>query len=111
MSVDLLAGDEMRSLSYGGFGMLLAIAQSHGWEPAGTSPPPSREEPGYTGEPWEGGYLTSDFQRIEAEDAAGIADALEKAASDLATIDRENVTPKTLRGWAGFFRLGSVVLG
>lgn len=108
MSVDLLAGDDIRSISPDGFRILLALAHSHGWKPAGTLPPPQWEEPGYVGPTWEGTYLTSDFQTIAPEDGAAIAAALERAASSPEPLP---ASPRTLRGWAAFFRSGSVVIG
>lgn len=63
-----------------GWGFALTLAESHGWEPEGTT----RDDPEDTreGSPWSGEYVTNDGQRVSAADAAAIADACERALSD-----------------------------
>jgi hypothetical protein len=74
---------------------MLGLAHQYGWEPAGTEPPEWREtfrHPDGTpiseglaeqfravAEDWDGGYSTNDYQVVTDEDAANIADALERA--------------------------------
>ena len=53
----------------------LDLADACGWEPLGTTLPDGVED----GEEWEGGYDSNDGQRVAADDARGIADALERA--------------------------------
>jgi len=60
-----------------GWGMVLDLAQRHGWQPAGTAAPAYYQA---AGDPdWSGGYLSNDGQTVTAEDARAIAGALEKA--------------------------------
>lgn len=57
---------------------LLRIALRHGWEPAGTLLP-LVETVEFPEEDWDGGYVSNDHQLVTAEDAAALADALERA--------------------------------
>jgi hypothetical protein len=73
--------------------MVLTLAINHGWKPAGTEPPDiafiskdgtvdeaKTEAYRQAYEDWNAtNYYTSDFQRVTDEDAANIADALERA--------------------------------
>lgn len=68
---------------------LLTLGMRYGWEPAGTLPSNLVGEEGETGqsvcqtaEPWSGTYSTHDLQEVSAEDAAALADALERALSN-----------------------------
>jgi hypothetical protein len=71
--------------------MMLNLASEYGWEPAGTEPAPiydARME--YSdglefSEPvgWGVDCYTEDYQRVTDEDAANIADALERALVDI----------------------------
>jgi len=54
---------------------VLVLAQSNGWEPAGTV---LAQEPD-----WSGGYGTNDGQTVPAADAGQLADALERALPDI----------------------------
>jgi hypothetical protein len=65
-----------------GWGQVLRLAQLYGWEPLGTvideddlDDFPNRE--------WNGSYQINDRQRVTANDARNMADALESALSDL----------------------------
>lgn len=52
------------------------LAKEHGWEPAGTLPPLDWDGRG----PWDSSdYGTNSGQAVTAEDAAALADALERA--------------------------------
>lgn len=57
---------------------LLRLAEAHSWRPQGTSQPPE-EQADYPGGRWDGNYLSNDCQTVAAEDAAALADALERA--------------------------------
>jgi hypothetical protein len=77
--------------------MVLTLAKDHGWEPAGTEPPEFTffREDGTVDEEeteafrkryedWEApNYYTNDFQWVTDEDAANIADALERALTQV----------------------------
>ena len=76
---------------------VLELAHEHGWEPAGTVPPEftvyapdgvtvdevrtRAERQSYAN--WSGGYFTNDYQVVSDEDAANIAEALERALDDV----------------------------
>jgi hypothetical protein len=64
--------------------MLLRMARSYGWKPAGTQPGPDYAD--HNLKPtveWDGTYLTNDGQVVMAEDAAALADAIERALPDI----------------------------
>ena len=63
------------------WGQLLRLAQSYGWVPAGTV----LDEPNVG---WNGGYQTNDWQRVTADDACNLADALLRALHDLPADDK-----------------------
>ena len=63
------------------WGQLLRLTQSYGWIPAGTI----LDEPNID---WNGGYQTNDWQRVTANDAANLADALSRALRDLPADDK-----------------------
>jgi hypothetical protein len=85
MGMDLTSesGDYTR---FGGFGwaIILELAERYGWQPKGTLPPEEMEEDeDEPQEPWDpANYGSNDGQRVTAEDAAGIATALETALAD-----------------------------
>src|SRR5262249_11435627 len=79
MGMDLAseAGDDLRLNNFA-WATVLELAQRYGWEPRGTLPPEGWEEAAEAEEPWESdNYGTNDGQLVTAEDAAGIADALQ----------------------------------
>ncbi len=59
--------------------LLLTTAKEYGWEPAGTI---NEDYPD-----WGGGYCWNSGQQVTAEDAAGIADALELVRQDALKCD------------------------
>ncbi len=61
---------------------LLRLAERYGWRPAGTLMP-ADELQYFTDGRWDGGYLTNDDQVVTAEDAGGLADALDVAVRDI----------------------------
>jgi hypothetical protein len=76
---------------------ILEQAHEYGWDPIGTKPPEfivyaqdgvtvdevgTRAGRQYHGN-WDGGYFTNDHQVVVDEDAANIADALERALGDV----------------------------
>jgi hypothetical protein len=64
----------------GTWGSLLRMAYSYGWEPAGTQPGPVY---GDSDRLWDGDYFTNSGQVLTNEDAAALADALERALLDI----------------------------
>ena len=66
-----------------GWWHLLNLATNQGWKPLGTLPPP-----GHTAENWDGNYYGNDGQTVKTEDAASLADAVERLLADR---DREKV--------------------
>jgi hypothetical protein len=97
MGMDLSGKGGYFRFSQGRWGAVLKLAHEHGWEPAGTVPPEftvyapdgvtvdevrtRAERQSYAN--WEGGYFTNDTQVVSDEDAANIADALERALDDV----------------------------
>jgi len=69
---------------------MLDLAAMHGWEPAGTLMPEHWTDPDYDWPEWGGGYTTNEYQRVTAEDAAALADALESALDDLPDVETAN---------------------
>ncbi len=67
-------------LSVHGWEKVLNIAAKNGWEPLGTVP---HKWSGIGPEEWNGNYFSCDHQTVCAEDALGMAAALELAIADL----------------------------
>jgi hypothetical protein len=63
------------------WGQVLRLAQSYGWIPAGTVLDESSVD-------WNGGYQTNDWQRVTADDAHNLADALSRALCELPADDK-----------------------
>jgi hypothetical protein len=61
----------------------LSLALSYGWQPMGTRLHSMIEGFGFETEDWDGTYLTNDGQTVLAEDALGLAVALERALDDI----------------------------
>ena len=57
---------------------ILSLAQTYGWESAGTEQPPYS-----LSSCWEGQYITNDGQLVTAVDAKAIGNALENALDDI----------------------------
>lgn len=85
MGMDLISesGDDLRLNNFA-WATVLELAQRYGWEPRGTLPPEDwMEVGGEAGESWDwDDYGSNEGQLVTAEDAAGIAQALESALSD-----------------------------
>jgi hypothetical protein len=79
MGVDLCSeSGKSTRFGYGGWAMVLNLAQRYGWKPLGTEPPEGMDNPAE----WEGGYDSSDGQRVSAADARALAEALAAAVAD-----------------------------
>lgn len=74
------------------FGPMLQLAEQHGWKPHGTLLPSlydidtGEEIPSYEDD-WSGFYLSNDGQIVTDEDAAALADALERALASSSELD------------------------
>ncbi len=82
MSMDLVnkAGSTRCTVFF--WGQLLGLARMYGWKPAGTQAPrdwSSEEE----GRAWSGDYVSNSGQIVSAEDAAGLANAMERGLDDI----------------------------
>jgi len=88
MGMDLRGAGGQLHFSSQGWAKLLELAHSHGWEPAGTL------KPGYLAEDdsWSGTYFSNDYQKVTAEDASHLAEALEQALQEIPEKD----APETL---------------
>jgi len=91
------AGGELHFSSQG-WAKLLELAHSHGWEPAGTLEPtwPYDEPPPEDLKPWDGTYFSNDYQKVTAEDASHLAEALEKALQEIPEEDAPGTLELTL---------------
>ena len=79
MGIDLCSKNNNFRISTHRFAELLELAHNFGWEPMGTEEPYlDDDEMKYPCE-WEGGYLTSDNQKVTVDDAREIASTLKKA--------------------------------
>lgn len=79
MGIDLRGAGGQLHFSSQGWAKILELAHSHGWEPEGTLKPGHLAED----ESWDGTYFTSDYQKVTAEDASHLAEALEKALAEI----------------------------
>jgi hypothetical protein len=61
-----------------GWWNVLNLARIYGWMPRGTEPPAQPSDL----TPWDGNYFRNEGQRVSAEDAAAIADALNRLLDD-----------------------------
>src|SRR5262245_20557276 len=79
MGVDLNSDSgDSTGFGYGGWAYVLEIGEKYGWKPRGTKRPTDLDR----SEPWDGGYGSSDGQRVLAADARALAKALEVAVAD-----------------------------
>jgi hypothetical protein len=74
---------------------VLALGRMFGWRPAGTI---RYAEDGSPDPGWDGGYVTNDLQVVSTEDAAALADALERALGDIP--DTPQIRTRTIAGMA-----------
>jgi hypothetical protein len=105
---------------------LLSLGIFYGWQPMGTRVPSMTELHGFTGEYWDGTYLTNDGQIVVAEDALSWGSALEKSLDDIPDfnleyypLDLSRITPfeyfagdgkLQLTDFIKFCRLGSFLI-
>lgn len=75
MGMDLRGPSGQLHLTVHQWREILMVARRFGWEPRGTVPPVM---PGWPADE-RGGYLSNDLNLVEEEDAAAIAEALDRA--------------------------------
>ena len=95
MGMDLRGAGGAEWFSVTSWRKVLELAHEYGWKPAGTEP--CRWYDAETGEldeqmspdpdEWDGTYFSNDLQYVTDEDAANIADALERALDDIPDFD------------------------
>ena len=92
MSIDLTSeSGAMLNPSGSVWCFYLRLAEAYGWIPAGSLPPE-----GMGLEQWTGAYDSSDGQRVTREDAAAMADALERVLADPAKEATERVVSRRI---------------
>ena len=91
MGMDLRGAGGTERFSVTSWCKVLQLAQEYGWQPAGTQAPTFALVEGTTEtvEDWDGTYLSNSFQRVTDEDAANIAEALQRALSDIPDFDTD----------------------
>jgi hypothetical protein len=85
------------SLSGRAWRLLLALASTYGWKPAGTQPPDPEsvdDKLSRMAALWDGRYTPSDCQRMTERDTRAMADALERALPDIP--DHDALSEKVL---------------
>jgi hypothetical protein len=94
MGVDLSGAGGHQRFSHMSWHKVLDLACEYGWQPAGTELPRWHDETGALIEQWsldanewDGGYSSNDGQYVTDEDAAHIADALQRALEDIPDFD------------------------
>ena len=86
MSFDLLGRNESIRLPANTWRMMMELARTYGWQPAGTEAPAIRDEDDdlvYDPLDWSGSYTTAEYQNVTDEDAENLAAALEYALLDI----------------------------
>ena len=93
-----------------GWEEILQFARQYGWKPAGTKRYTYPDEEPHEISDWSGTYLSSNAQFASAEDAANLAEALERVLVDIpnhAVIDWRNRNwRKHVRGFLRSCRAG-----
>jgi len=82
MGVDLVRSGRVFHLNWTGWNFYLELAFEQEWRPAGTVPPDIDNSV-----ECRGGYYSNDGSKVTAEDAIGIAEALEKSLEDVPNRD------------------------
>jgi len=83
MGMDLTGAGGYAAWNWQGWRGILELANRYGWVPAGTEPPSWDEGGPWDGRPWSRTYFSNDGQRVTAEDAHALADALKRALPDM----------------------------
>jgi hypothetical protein len=108
MGYNLLnVNDDYFRFNFLGWPNILVLAYAYGWEPAGTLEPslydPETRDPILLHEkPWDPmNYTSNSYQWVTNEDAANMADALEKFLGDVPAIHDLYEISKRLKVWLG----------
>ena len=121
MSIELIRSNEICGLSATMWYECLDVAKASGWIPAGTLHPiadlssskVTPEEKTRRQREWEGGYTTTDWQRVTDFDAYALAMALYRAIAagegSGESVDRNNL--QALKRVADFVSKGSFEIG
>lgn len=93
------------------WGKILSLAREHGWQPAGTMPPPARldlRQECCPARPWEGAYAPAEGQEVSREDALSLAEALEIAGLSrrISPLGKDRLMPRL----AAFCRRGGFLI-
>ncbi len=95
MGIDLVGHGELH-LRLAWWVGCCALAQSFGWEPAGTIPAHDHPNPDH----WDGqNYFTNDYQEVTADDARAMGAALARALDALKNL--QEPTDEQAEAWAG----------
>ena len=75
----------LQTLSRETWSRILSLARFYGWEPMGTLPPylHNLRKPSYAEHMWDGTYLRNEGQVVQANDAMGLAIALQQSLDDI----------------------------
>lgn len=79
MSMTLSGTERTLCVGHGAWSEVLITAQENGWETRSTLPPIYDQD----ALDWSGNYTSNDSQLVGEEDAASLADALERALLDI----------------------------
>ena len=113
MGMDLSGAGGYQRFSNASWRDVLELAHLYGWKPAGTEPgqwcdPETGElDEQLSGDPdeWCGTYFGNDYQWVTAEDAANMADALERARGGMPDLGGE--AKRKISGFVAFCRAGA----
>jgi len=103
MGMDLIGRNDVFSLNWTGWRLMYETAVNNGWEPVGTEP---NERAPQMPDRWDGGYFSNDFQIVTAEDAANMADALDRSLEFNVTDDDEYIIDFIRFARGGAFKIG-----
>src|SRR5215211_4100011 len=96
MGMDLKGAGGIERFSNTSWRKILELAYEYGWKPQGTEPGQWYDENGelckqLSPDPdtWSGTYFSNECQWVTEEDAANIADALQRALDDISDFDTD----------------------
>jgi len=75
----------LQTLSRETWSRILGLARFYGWQPMGTLPPylHNLRKPSYAEHMWDGNYFRNEGQVVQANDAMGLAIALQQSLDDI----------------------------
>jgi len=96
MGMDLHGASGYERFTNTSWSKILELAYEYGWKPQGTEPGEWYDENGELDkqlspnpDEWDGTYFSNDYQLVTDEDAANIADALQRALDDIPDFDTD----------------------